>query len=280
MGDKFLFASSEKEDADVCIFGMPFDSTTSFKPGTRLGPRAIRDASYNLEFYSMALERNIRDIKIFDAGDTGFYTNPQHAISEISEQTRELLKSDKFIVGLGGEHTVSYGIAHAMKEIYKDVAVIQFDAHADLRTVYDFEKFSHACVMNLIGNDIGFENIYQFGIRSGEEEELKFAEKTNFFPLHKYDTAQILEILDELNINKKVYLTIDIDVLDPAFAPGVGTPEPGGITAIDMFKILNSLKKFDIVGFDVVEVNPMVDISGITAMLAAKIIREGILNFR
>ncbi|NCN65472.1 MAG: agmatinase [Candidatus Altiarchaeum hamiconexum] len=279
MGDKFLFANSEKEDADACIFGMPFDSTTSFKPGTRLGPRAIRDASYNLEFYSMALERSIGDIKIFDAGDTRFYTNPQHVISEISERIRELSKSDKFIVGLGGEHTVSYGIVKALKEIYKDVAVIQFDAHADLRTKYGFEKFSHACVMNLIGNDIGFENIYQFGIRSSDEEEQKFAEKTNFFPLHKYDTPQILEILDELNIDKKVYLTIDIDVLDPAYAPGVGTPEPGGITSNDMFKILDSLKNFDIVGFDVVEVNPMIDVSGITAMTATKIIREGILSF-
>ncbi|OQX20410.1 MAG: agmatinase [Candidatus Altiarchaeales archaeon A3] len=279
MGDKFLFANSEKEDADVCIFGMPFDSTTSFKPGTRFGPNAIRDASYNLEFYSMALERNIGDIKIFDAGNIGFHTKPQDAISEISKRTNDLLKNDKFIVGLGGEHTVSYGIAHAMKEIYKDIAVIHFDAHADLRTEYDSEKFSHACVMNLIGSEIGFENIYQFGIRSGEEEELKFAEKTNFYPLHKYDTTQILEILDDLNISKRTYLTIDIDVLDPAFAPGVGTPEPGGITSNDMFKILNSLKKFDVVGFDVVEVNPMIDVSGITAMAAAKIVREGILNF-
>ncbi len=279
MGDKFLFANSEKEDADVCIFGMPFDSTVSFKPGTRFGPRAIRDASYNLEFYSLALERNINSIKIFDGGDTDFYTNPQNAISEISERTRELLKSGKFIVGLGGEHTVSYGIVKALKEIYKDISVIQFDAHADLRTEFDFEKFSHACVMNLIGQDIGFENIYQFGIRSGDEEELKFAEKTNFFPLHKYDAAQILEVLDELNIDKKVYVTIDIDVLDPAYAPGTGTPEPGGISSTDMFKFLNSLKKFDIIGFDVVEVNPMVDASGITAMMAAKIVRECILSF-
>ncbi len=279
MGDKFLFANSEKEDADVSIFGMPFDSTVSFKPGTRFGPRAIRDASYNLEFYSMALERNINNIKIFDAGDTDFYTNPQNAISEISERTRELLKSGKFIVGLGGEHTVSYGIVKALKEIYKDIAVIQFDAHADLRTEFDFEKFSHACVMNLIGQDIGFENVYQFGIRSGDEEELKLAEKTNFFPLHKYDAAQILEVLDELNIDKKTYITIDIDVLDPAYAPGTGTPEPGGISSADMFKILNSLKKFDIIGFDVVEVNPMVDASGITAMMAAKIVRDGILSF-
>jgi len=279
MGDKFLFANSEKDDADVSIFGMPFDSTTSFKPGTRFGPRAIRDASYNLEFYSMALERNISDIKIFDAGDTDFYTNPQLAISEISNKTKDLLRANKFIVGVGGEHTVSYGIVQAMKEIYKDVAVIQFDAHADLREEYDFEKFSHACVMNLIGSNIGFENIYQFGIRSADEEELKFAEKANFFPLHKYGVPEILEILDELNIDKKVYVTIDIDVLDPAFAPGVGTPEPGGITSDEIFKILYALKKFDVAGFDVVEVNPMTDISGITAMLAAKLIREGILNF-
>lgn len=279
MKNKLLFANSEKESSEVCVFGMPFDSTTSFKPGARFGPNAIRDASYNIESYSMALERNIEDIKIFDAGNIGFHTRPQDAISEISEWTRTLLNEGKFIVGLGGEHTVSYGVVHAIKKIYKDIAVIDFDAHADLRARYDHENFSHACVMHLIGSEIGFENLYQFGIRSGEEEELKCAENTNFFPLHKYDVDQILEILDELNINKKVYLTIDIDVLDPAFAPGVGAPEPGGISSSAFFKILNSLKNFDIVGFDIVEVNPMVDMSGITAMTAAKIIREGILNF-
>lgn len=283
MVGKFLFANSEKKDADVYILGMPFDSTISFKPGTRFGPDAIRDASYNLEFYSMTLERNISDIKIFDAGNTRFHTNSHDTISEISQHVRDLLKTDdgnnKFMVGLGGEHSVSYGIVKVMKEIYKNIAVIQFDAHADLRSEYCSENFSHACVMNLIGNDIGFENIYQFGIRSIDEEELKFAEKTNFYPLHKYDVDEILEILDELSIQKKIYLTIDIDVLDPAFTPGVGTPEPGGISSRDMFKILNSLKNFEIVGLDVVEVNPMVDMSGITAMAAAKIVREGILNF-
>lgn len=283
MEDKFLFANSEKEDADVCILGMPFDSTTCFKPGTRFGPGAIRDAFCNLEFYSMALERNIGDIKIFDAGNINFHTNPQNVTSEIYIGIKDLLKTNndnnKFIVGLGGEHTVSYGIVKAMKEIYKDIAIIHFDAHADLRTEYNSEKFSHACVMNLIGGEVGFENIYQFGIRSCDEEELKVAKKTNFYPLHKYEVDKILEILDELSIQKKVYLTIDIDVLDPAFAPGVGTPEPGGISSTDMFKILNSLKNFEIVGFDVVEVNPMVDMNGITAMAAAKIIREGILNF-
>jgi len=275
--EKFLFANSEKEDADVCLFGIPFDSTTTFKPGTRFGPKAIRDASYNLEFYSVSLERNINNVKIFDAGDTNFYTNPQHAISEIYEKTKEF--SNKFIVGLGGEHTVTYGIVKALKEIKKDIAVIQFDAHADLREEYEFEKFSHACVMNLIGNEIGFENLYQFGIRSADEEEMKFAKKTNFYPLHKYDVSQIIEILDELYIDKDVYLTIDIDIIDPAYAPGVGTPEPGGITSAEMFKILYALKKFNIIGFDVVEVNPMIDTSGITSVLAAKIVREGILNF-
>jgi len=256
---------------------MPFDSTTTFKPGTRFGPKAIRDASYNLEFYSVSLERNINNVKIFDAGDISFYTNPQHAISEIYEKTKEF--ANKFIVGLGGEHTVTYGIVKALKEIKKDIAVIQFDAHADLREEYGFEKFSHACVMNLIGNEIGFENLYQFGIRSADEEEMKFAKKTNFYPLHKYDFSQIIEILDELYIDKNVYLTIDIDIIDPAYAPGVGTPEPGGITSAEMFKILYALKKFNIIGFDVVEVNPMIDTSGITSVLAAKIVREGILNF-
>lgn len=275
------YANSDENDSDVVILGIPFDSTTSFKPGSRFGPNAIRQAAEGLESYSIVLEKDIMNKKICDVGDISQYSNPEFMISEVYNKVKSFLSKDKFVIGLGGEHTVTYGIVKAYKEKFKNLAVIQFDAHADLRDDYKFEKFSHACVMNLIGKYIGFKNIYQFGIRSAEKEEYKIRKKTNFYPFHKYNSKDIIRIINESEElkNKEIYITIDIDVIDPSFAPGTGTPEPGGFIPIDFFEILYNLKKLNVVGFDIVEINPMTEISGITSLLGAKILREGILSF-
>jgi len=276
-----IYYAKAGEEADVFILGIPFDSTTSFKPGARFGPDAIRQATEGMETYSIVLEKDISNIKICDVGNISYYSNPKFMIEETYRKIKNIIKNDKFVIGLGGEHTVTYPLVKAYKEKYKNLAVIQFDAHADLRENYEFEKFSHACVMNLIGKEIGFKNLYQFGIRSVESEEYEAAKNTNFYPLHKYNSKDIIKILNKTKElkNKEIYVTIDIDVLDPSCAPGTGTPEPSGLTTREFFEILYNLRKFNVVGFDLVEVNPMVDMSGITAITGAKILREGILCF-
>ncbi|MFN3527791.1 MAG: agmatinase [Candidatus Altarchaeaceae archaeon] len=274
------YANADKDNADVFILGIPFDSTTTFNPGSRFGPDAIRQVTDVLESYSMILDKDIIDIKVCDLGNISHYSNPKFMINETYNKVKEILNKNKFIVCLGGEHTITYPVVKAYKEKFENLAVIQFDAHSDLRENFEFEKFSHACVMNLIGKEIGFENLYQFGIRSMDKEELKFAKKTNFYPLHKYKSKDIIKILNNLNLKEKeIYLTIDIDVLDPSCAPGTGTPEPCGLTTNEFFEIFYELRKFNIVGMDIVEINPMIDISGITAITGAKILREGILSF-
>lgn len=281
------YAKANKNNASVFILGVPFDSTTSFKPGTSFGPDTIRSATGGLESYNIVLKKDITNIKVCDLGNISHYSNPKFMIDETYNKVKEIFhnknnkEQNKFIVGLGGEHTITYPIVKAYKEKFKNLIVMQFDAHADLRENYEFEKFSHACVMNLIGEEIGFNNLYQFGIRSMDKEELKFAKKTNFYPLHKYKTRDIIKILnksEELN-DKEIYITIDIDVLDPSYCPGTGTPEPCGLTTTEFFEILYTLRKFNVVGMDIVEINPMVDISGITAITGAKILMDGILCF-
>lgn len=266
-------------EANTILLGAPMDYTVSFRPGTRMGAQRIREVSYGVEEYSPYQDKDLVESKFYDAGEIFLpFGNVLGSLKNIKNAVAKVLKDDKFPLVMGGEHLVSLPIIQAMCEKYSDLAVVHFDAHADLRQDYLGECHSHATVMRQVAELIGGKNLYQFGIRSGTKDEFRFAkENTNFFP---YEVLKPLgEVLPKLK-GRAVYVSLDIDVVDPAYAPGTGTPEPGGCTSKEILQAIHLLAELQIVGFDLVEVSPVYDQSERTSLLAAKIIREAILAFR
>ncbi len=283
---------SSKDKGDIFIFGVPYDASTCFYPGTRFGPNKIREMSYNLETFSPIFFEDLENINFVDEKDLDIeLINPEDLFKKVYEFSKSKLKSYRKGILLGGDHSSPIGFIKAIKEKYEDILVIHFDAHADLRDIYLNSKYSHACfARRVLEFDI---KILQFGIRSFEKKEYETFYKDNLSfeldePVFKNGVmyARDWEILKKfLNIlkakYKNFYISLDIDVFDPAFAPGTGTPEAGGINPIDFFNFLKYLKeeKINIVGFDLVEVNPLLDPSNITSALASKIIREVLFLF-
>ncbi len=277
----FIACDTPFEEAKIVLFGAPYDSTTSFRPGTRFGPAAIRNESFGIETYSPYQDKDLLDIKVFDAGSPELcYGAPEPALKAIEDFTKEILDADKFPLMIGGEHLVTLGAFRAITEKYgNDVYVIQFDAHADLREDYLGNPLSHACVMHRCYDIIGDGHIYQFGIRSGDRDEFAFAKEHT----HMYKTAIDGVHFDEVkNVKKalegkKVYLTIDLDVLDPSCFAGTGTPEAGGASFNQLLSALIELKGLDFVGADINELSPHYDNSGSSTAIACKILRELLL---
>ncbi|WP_459201420.1 agmatinase [Methanococcus sp. CF] len=272
---KFIAAYDNFNDADFVIFGIPFDATTSYKPGARFGPDEVRTASWGLETFSPILKRDLIDVKICDKYNLLMEGNQSEIINRAYNASKEILEAKKIPVMIGGEHSVTYPVVKAVKSVYDDFAVIHFDAHCDLRDEYMGNEQSHASVIRRT-YDLT-KDIFQFGIRSGDQDEWEFGwENTNISM--EMPTKDDIKKIKELE--KPVYVTIDIDVLDPAFVPGTGTPEPCGFTPKELINSLYLLEeiKENIVGFDVVEVSPHYDIGKITSVTAAKIIRELILT--
>lgn len=260
------------------LIGAPFDGTTSFVPGTRFGPARIREVSVGLETYSPALDRSLDDVRMADLGDLELpYGNVAAALEMIEAACRSIVEAGAKPFLLGGEHLVTLPAVRACHSWYKDLAVVQFDAHADLREEYMGEHDSHATVMRRIGEVIGSDNVYQLGIRSGTREE--FAYGRAFSPVFQEELASGVRRVNEELVGRPVYVTVDIDVVDPGFAPGTGTPEPGGCRPQELFQALWALEGLRVVGFDVVEVNPLVDAGVVTSILAAKLIREAAILF-
>ena len=276
----FIGCDADFESASAVIFGAPFDSTTSFRPGTRFGSSFMRRESFGIETYSPYQDKDLTDNKIFDSGDIELcFGSPERALADIEERTTEILSADKLPIMLGGEHLVTLGAVRAVQKKYPDLYLIQFDAHADLRDDYLGQKLSHACVMRRCYELVGEKHIYQFGIRSGEREEFLFAKAhTNMHPigLEPLDLNIIKNTAEELT-GKNVYLTIDLDVLDPADFPGTGTPEAGGARFADLMKAVLALKDLNIVGVDLNELSPHYDPSGRSTALACKLLREILL---
>ncbi len=274
----FIGAEATYHDAHAIIVGIPMDYTVSYRPGTRSGPLAIRNVSIALEKYSFYLDRDLKDYDYCDLGDLGLpFGNVNSSLQMIEKATDALLEDGKFPIFLGGEHLVSYPIIKSFAKKYSDLHVVHFDAHADLRKDYYGEESSHSTVMRKASEILGPRKVYQFGIRSGIKEEFEYAQKnTRMFPQEV--VAPLQEILTDLK-GKPIYLSLDIDVVDPAYAPGTGTQEPGGCTSREMIQAIHLLGQLNIVGFDLVEVNPQLDFSERTAILAAKLVREGILTF-
>jgi agmatinase len=276
-GGSFMASGTDYGQSRQVILGAPMDFTVSFRPGSRSGPQAIRAASPGLEEYSLYSGRDLRDTSFFDAGDLALpFGNPDRSLAMIEDALTQILSDNKFPLLLGGEHLVSLAALRAAAKKYPNLAVIHFDAHADLRTDYMGEPHSHASVMYHAYTSLGVE-LFQFGIRSATREEETFAKKhTHFYPFHVLEPLQ--KVVAQL-AGRPVYFSLDIDVVDPAYAPGTGTPEPGGITSAELLQSLRVMGGLQMVGMDLVEVSPVYDTAGITAMLAAKVVREIILNF-
>jgi len=279
-GNVFIKSHPNYEESEAVIYGMPMDWTVSYRPGSRFGPARIREVSIGLEEYSPYLDRELEEVKYFDAGDIPLpFGNPQRSIDMIEEYIDQLLADDKYPLGMGGEHLVSWPVMKAMYKKYPDLAIIHFDAHTDLRDDYEGEPLSHSTPIKKIANLIGPTNVFSFGIRSGMKEEFQWAKEVGMH-ISKFEVLEPLKgILPKL-AGRPVYLTIDIDVLDPAHAPGTGTVDAGGITSKELLASIHEIAKSDIrvVGSDLVEVAPIYDHSEQTANTASKIIREMILG--
>lgn len=271
----FIGCDCEYETAKTVIFGAPFDSTTSYRPGTRFGSKAIRSESFGIETYSPYQDKDLLDYNIFDAGDPELCIgNVDTALAQIEELTAEILADGKRPFMLGGEHSVTLGAVTAVYNKYKDLYIIQFDAHADLRDDYLGVKKSHACVMRRCHEMVGDGHIYQFGIRSGEREEFRFAAEHT--KMNKFNLNGIEKAVEELK-GKNVYLTIDMDVMDPSIFPGTGTPEAGGVQFMELLEAVLKLKGLNIVGADINELSPQYDPSGVSTAVACKLLRELLL---
>lgn len=272
----FIGCESEYDDADIVIFGAPFDSTTSFRPGTRFGPSAIRNESFGIETYSPYQDRDILDINVFDSGDLELpFGSPEQVLADIEKRTSVILDDGKIPFMIGGEHLVTLGAVRAAAKKYDDLHIIHFDAHADLRDDYLGVKLSHACVLHRCFDILGDNRIFQFGIRSGDRDEFEFAKAHTY--MHRFDLDTLESIVDKLS-GKPVYFTLDLDVLDPSEFPGTGTPEAGGVSFRELLKAVITLSKLDIVALDMNELSPVYDQTGRSTALACKILREILLS--
>lgn len=270
--ETFIGCDAEYEDASIVLFGAPYDSTTSFRPGARFGCKAIRSESFGLETYSPYQDDELTEKKIFDSGDIELvFGNAHTALGQIEERARTILNDGKLPFMVGGEHLVTLGAFRAVFEKYPDVSIIHFDAHADLRSDYLGEKMSHASVLRRCHELVGDGRIFQFGIRSGDREEFIWGKdhvQTRMFDFEGLD--QVVEKIGD----KPVYFTLDLDVLDPSVFPGTGTPEAGGVSFMQLLNACLKLRGLNIVGLDVNELAPAYDISGVSTAVAGKIIRE------
>lgn len=280
-GNVFICANSSYEESKAVIYGMPMDFTVSFRPGSRFGPARIREVSPGLEEYSPYLNRHLEDVKYFDAGDLPLpFGNAQRSIDMIEEYVGKLLKDDKFPLGLGGEHLVTWPIIKALHKKYDDLKIIHIDAHADLREHYEGEPLSHSTPIRKACELIGPNNVYSFGIRSGMREEFQYAQESGMY-MAKFDVAEPLKSVLPNLAGSNIYVTIDIDVLDPAHAPGTGTAEAGGITSRELLRAIHLIAdtNVNVVGADIVEVAPAYDPSEQTQIAASKFVREILLGW-
>lgn len=275
--ETFIGCDCDFAQAKIVLFGAPFDGTTSFRPGTRFGPHAIRAESFGLETYSPYQDKDLLDCFIMDSGDLELcFGSLERVLTDIQHRTELILSANKLPFIVGGEHLVTLGAVRAVAAKYPDVSIIHFDAHADLRQDYLGETLSHACVMRRCHDLLGDGRIYQFGIRSGDREEFQWAKEghTHFNPFN-FDTLDF--VISQLQ-GKNVYFTLDLDVLDPSIFPGTGTPEAGGVTFEQLRQATEKVcSQCNVVGCDVNELSPAYDQSGVSTAVAGKIIREMLL---
>lgn len=271
----FIGCEAGYEEAEIVIFGAPFDGTTSYRPGTRFASSAMRQESDGIETYSPYQNKDLEDIFVFDSGDLLLpFGQPSKALALIEKRTREILEDEKIPLMIGGEHLVTLGAMRAIVKKYPEVHIIHLDAHTDLRDDYLGEGLSHATVIRRVWDLVGDNRIYQFGIRSGERAEWEFAKSHTI--LNPFNLDTFVEVVEKLK-DKAVYFTLDLDILDPSIFPGTGTPEAGGISYKELQGAIEKLTDLKIVGADINELSPHYDASGVSTAVACKTLREMLL---
>ena len=272
----FIGCDKSFADSRVVLFGAPFDGTTSYRPGARFASAAVRNESDALELYSPYLDRDLSDTAVFDGGDLPLcFGNPEKTLSDIEDYVTGVYAHGKTPFMLGGEHLVTLGAVRAAVKQFPDLHIIHFDAHADLRDDYLGESLSHATVMRRCWDLTGDGKIFQFGIRSGDQSEFLWGK--DHVCTRRFDFDTLHDCIRRLQ-DKPVYLTIDLDVLDPACFPGTGTPEAGGVTFAQLWDAVHSVLSLHIVGVDITELSPPLDLSGASTALACKVTREILLQ--
>ncbi|MDR3283007.1 MAG: agmatinase [Candidatus Methanoplasma sp.] len=273
-GTSYAGADSEYSDADAVFGGIPYDRTASFKSGAREAPSHIRRASYNFEEVHFEHGLDLPKLRVHDLGDCGDCFLPEEMFDDVAFNFGPAIRDGKFTVAVGGEHSVNIPIIRC----FEDVSLITIDAHLDSRDDYLGTPYSHACVTRRAAEHLGIDNVFALGVRAIAREELEREDvvpHVTSFQIFETGIEKATEkALDSVK-NEKVYVSLDIDGIDPAYAPGTGTPEPFGLTPMDVKKILNSVGS-RLVGFDVAEVCPPTDPSGITSVLAARFVNEAL----
>lgn len=274
--ETFLGCDKEFDESRIVIFGAPFDSTTSYRPGTRFASKTMRAESYGLETYSPYQNLDLEDAAVFDGGDLELcFGDTNKALDDITAFTQEILDNGKLPLMIGGEHLVTLGTVRAVAKKYPDLHIIHFDAHADLRDDYLGARLSHATVLHRVWDIVGDGKIYQFGIRSGDRSEFLWGKEHVF--THKFDFQGLEEVIEKLK-GKPVYFTLDLDVLDPSCFPGTGTPEAGGVQFLQLLDAILKVCELNIVGCDINELSPLLDASGASTAVALKVLRELLLK--
>lgn len=284
---QFIGCDKSYREADTVLFGAPYDSTTSFRPGTRFGPSAMRMESFGIETYSPMQDKDlVDDTKVFDSGDLELpFGAPEPALKMIEERTARILEDGKRPFLLGGEHLVTLGAFRAVQKKYPNVVIIHFDAHADLREDYLGNPLSHACVLRRCHDLVGDGRIFQFGIRSGTRDEFQFM-KDGHVTTEPFADSTLESVVKVLSsplpstfTSVPVYLTIDMDVLDPSEFPGTGTQEAGGFSYLQLVEDVRLIcSRLNVVALDNVELNPGLDSTGRSTALACKFLRECLLS--
>jgi len=273
----YISAKASFQEGHAVILGCPFDGTASFRPGARFGPSAIRRASLGIETYSPYLQKDLIEVPVHDWGDLELpLGDKKESFRWIRKALQKILASKKFPILLGGDHLITLPIIQEVFRVYPDLHLIHIDAHTDMREDYLGEILSHSTVMKKVLDVLGQGRLFQLGLRSGTEEEFQRAKKAKSIVSLKEPSLKSL--VRRLKGNP-VYLSLDLDVIDPGYLPGVGTPEPGGLTFGEFLSLLKSLQSLNVIGFDIVELTPDYDPTQISSITASVILREMILTF-
>jgi agmatinase len=273
----FISAKTPWKEAIAVILGCPYDGSASFRPGARFGPSAIRKASWGIETFSPYFQRDLTQCSIHDMGDLELPLGEKKiSLSLIRKALGQILSKKKFPILLGGDHLITLPVVEELSLRHPNLHLVHIDAHTDLREDYLGEVLSHSTVMRKVVDHLGEGRLFQIGIRSGTEDEFKLARKWK--SIVPSDPRSLKAMVRRLK-NLPVYITLDLDVMDPGLLPGVGTPEPGGLTFQGLLSILKTLQSLRVVGFDLVELTPDYDPTGISSVTASVLLREMILTF-
>ncbi len=273
----FLSAKASFEESRIVILGCPYDGSASFRPGARFGPSAIRRASWGIETFSPYFERDLSQLKVHDMGDLELPLGEKKmSLDLIRKALRKILSEKKFPVLLGGDHLITLPVVEQALRVHPHLHLLHIDAHADLREDYLGEALCHSTVMRRVVDRLGEGRLFHVGIRSGTEDEFRSARKMK--SILSPDPGSLRRVVKRLR-NQPIYVTVDLDVIDPGLIPGVGTPEPGGFTFQEFVSLLRELQTLHVIGFDLVELTPDYDPTQISSVTASVILREMILAF-